>query len=307
MPNTDPPIVSLDQLAEARRIAEENAYCDIGFNFGTRGDNLEELEKAYPLVRALKVYLNPTTGNLMIEDPEKIRDVFASWPGQKPIMVHAEGREKVRLVIRQAATYSKRLYICHVSLVEQLEEIRYAKESGVQISAEVCPHYLIFTEEERSSLGPYGLMKPPLAGRADQNALWKAIEDGTIDIIATDHAPHSPKEKASDNPPFGVISEPAFSVLWREFRRRGFPVTKLVQMMSDRPKALFDIESDTDSFMMVDLEEEYTFDNSMVHSKAGISPYAGMKMLGRIHKVVLHGVEVVAEDQILDTPAGRLI
>lgn len=308
MPNTDPPIVSLDQLVEARDIAEANAYCDIGFNFGTDGENLSEFYKVYDQVRALKVYLNPTTGDLEIKEWTKLYEIFRAWPGEKPVMIHAEEAEKVKLAIALAGRFGKRIHISHVSTEAQVEVIREAKKLGFNVTAEVCPHHLVFTEDYLPRLGPYGLMKPPLATELDQDSLWRGLADGTIDIIATDHAPHTRQEKARLEPPFGVIGEPAFSVMWDEFHRRGWTLGSLLDKMSHRPSLIFGVKVDfPNPFMMVDLEEEYLFEESMVHSKAGYSPYVGRTVRGRIHQVVLHGVEVVRQGEVLDVKAGRLI
>lgn len=305
MPNTDPPILSLKQLEKARQIAEANAYCDIGFNFGTDGENFAEFDKVYDLVKALKVYLNPTTGDLEIKEWTKLYEIFRAWPGEKPVMVHAEEAEQVKLAIGLAGRFNKRVHICHVSSAGQVEEVREAKGLGFRVTAEVCPHHLIFTQDYLEKLGAYGLMKPPLGSLKDREEVWLGLEDGTIDIIATDHAPHTRDEKASDKPPFGVTGEQAFGLLWNivHWNRS---VEFLVDKMVTNPARIFDIKMDPRSYMMVDLDEEFIFDESMVHSKAGFSPYVGRRVRGRIHQVFLHGVEVVREGEIL-AREGRVI
>ena len=176
----------------------------------------------------------------------------------------------------------------------------------MKITAEACPHHLIFTETDLLRLGAYGIMKPPLGLPRDREALWEGIRDGTIDIIATDHAPHSLEEKAGASPPFGVIGEPTLPVVWAAFHQRRLSIEDLVRMMYQRPAEIFDIHTDPDSYMEVDLDETFEFKREMVQSKAGYSPYVGRRVRGRIHRIVLHGTEVMRDGKII-ARNGRVI
>ncbi len=298
MPNTDPPLINHSAIVQARKKAEGKIYCDVGFHFGTNGQNLEEFVKVYNLVKGLKVYLNPTTGNLQL-DKGSVDRAFLTWPPTTPILVHAEGAGLLKMVLELSSLYRQRLHVCHVSLKEEVEIIRKAKEAGQKVTAEVCPHHCIFTEDNLPKLGPYGKMKPPLGTTKDLEAVWRGIKDGTIDIIATDHAPHAPEEKASENPPFGVIGEGAFQLMWKLFYQVGLSTEDLVRMMSSRPAEIFNIKLDPNSYMEVDENDIFEFTREMIHSRAGRSPYEGLRIKGRIRRIVLHGREVAKDGEIL--------
>ncbi len=312
MPNTDPPLITPWQLDEARDSARDNIYCDVGFHFGTDCGftemTREYLRDSLINVHGLKVYLDPTTGDLQIKDLNQLDPVFFNWTADKPILIHAEDLEKLRLVISLAEKYRKRIHICHVSRAEQVEIIRKARRDlGIMcVTSEVCPHHLAFTSDDVSWLGPYGIMKPPLGTMRDKEALWQGLQDCTIDIIATDHAPHSKEEKTGSKPPFGVISEPVFPVLWKLFHDRGLKVDWITSRMFDLPADIFGVKKDSESYMEVDLGEEYGFTREMINSKAGRSPYEGMKVLGRIHRIFLHG-QLVAQDGEIVAKNGKLI
>ena len=308
MPNTDPPLLSRSGLVKARKLAEGRIHCDLGFHFGTNAHNPLEFPAVKDLVHGLKVYLNPTTGDLELKEPRDIERVFVTWEVNKPILVHAEGADLLEKVLALAEKYKRKLHVCHVSLEEEVKLIHKAKRDGIRVTAEATPHHLIFTEDDVSSLGSYGIMKPPLATRHDVEALWWGIKDSTIDIVATDHAPHSLEEKASDTPPFGVTCEPAFPVMWAQCSQRRVSIENLAFLMYFTPARIFGIQKGVDSEMEIDLDDEFTVEPWMIHSRAGHSPYVGRKARGRIRSITLHGTEVMRDGKILaDVRAGKVI
>lgn len=232
--------------------------------------------------------------------------IFQAWTVDKPILVHVEGAVLLKKVLRLASKHDRQLHVCHVSLAEEIIAIRQAKRDGQNVTAEVCPHHLIFTEDDLAHLGPYGLMLPPLGQLSDMEALWQGIRDGTVDIIATDHAPHSQEEKASASPPFGVIGEPAFSVMWKHFSEQGLPVEELTRLMRDNPARIFGVQTDPKSFMEVNLDDEFEVTRETIQSKAGRSPYEGMIVKGRIRKIYLHGTLVYEDGEFIGRK-GRVI
>ena len=307
MPNTDPPLVTAAAIGEARNRAKGRIYCDLGFYFGTQGYNTIDFYRVLPFVKGLKVYANTTTGNLHLSDSALVERVVEAWPVAKPILFHAEGAGLLESIFDLGFKHGKKIHICHVSLAEEVRVIKEAKERGLPVTAEVCPHHLLFTENDLPKLGGYGRMKPELATTRDLEALWEGVRTKIIDVIATDHAPHSEEEKASSNPPFGVIGEPTFPVVWKLFHDRGLTLNRLFEMMRYAPARIFDIQLPNLSEMYVDLDEEYTFERSAVLSKAGRSPYEGMEVRGRIRQVFLRGYEVVRDGQVIGPPRGEVI
>jgi dihydroorotase-like cyclic amidohydrolase len=298
MPNSNPPIMTYDELLRVRRMARDQACCDVGFYFGSLGENTLEFTHVAPFVHGIKVYLGVTTGGSPLSMDTTAR-IFTAWTIARPILVHVEEADVLNKVISLAAQHVRHLHVCHVNLAEEVSLIRQAKEQGVSITAEVCPHHLIFSENDLPDLGPYGIMKPPLGQPSDVEALWQGLEDGTIDMIATDHAPHSQEEKASSSPPFGVIGEPAFQVMWAEFHNRGLPIETLIRFMRERPAAIFGLRIDDSSHTEVELDATYRFEREMIPSRAGRSPYEGRQVRGRIRKVFLHGLEVMHDGDLI--------
>jgi len=306
MPNSNPPIMTYDELIDVRGKARDQIYCDVGFHFGSLGDNTQQFSHVWSYVHGLKLYLGQTTGGyqITINDAE---GVFTNWTADLPILVHAEGALLVKQILKLAGEYNQRVHICHVSLAEQVTAVRKAKHSGQLVTAEVCPHHLIFTQDdiEKRSLGGYGIMKPPLATSKDQESLWEALQDGAIDMIATDHAPHAQYEKEGDDPAFGVISEPTFSVLWTHFSERNLPIDLLTELTTNRPARIFGVLLDTGSTMEVDLDSSFVLKPKMIQSTAR-SPYTGKQLRGRIQKIYLHGTLVYENGEIIGRE-GRVI
>lgn len=304
MPNSCPPVMTQLELTEARKKAGEQSYCDVGFHFGSVGDNFTQFPHVWPLVYGLKVYLGETTGgyNVSVDTAEKI---FEAWIFDRPILVHAEGASSIKHMLRLAKRHGQRLHVCHVALAEEVDVIRKAKRSGQQVTAEVSPHHCIFTKNDLPQLGSYGIMKPPLGTGKDVEAIWSGIKNGVIDIIATDHAPHSTKDKELGA--FGVISEPAFSVMWKACSERRVSLDHLAFMMHFTPARIFSVPySHAESYMEVDLDDEFEVKKEMIQSKAGRSPYEGMKVRGRIRKIHLHGTLVYQDGEFL-AREGRVI
>ncbi|HYF97081.1 MAG TPA: amidohydrolase family protein, partial [Patescibacteria group bacterium] len=200
MPNNLEPIITEEKLDEKIAIAKQKAVCDIGFNFGTLGDNFNEFTKVQDKVMGLKIYLNVTTGNFII-DKNKLAEIYRAWESDKTIFLHAE-EDVSDLVLSTLRKYPKKTHICHISSREELEFVIKAKNEGLPITCGVTPHHLFLTESDLNKLGPFGIMKPYLKTQKDHDFLWNNLE--AIDIIESDHAPHTIEEKQANPPAFGV-------------------------------------------------------------------------------------------------------
>ena len=200
MPNNKIPITTLERLEEKKATAKKQTVCDIGFHFGSLGDNLAEFsakgrsssgrKTVEDLAIGLKLYLNETTGNFLI-DKQTLAKIFNAWNGG-PILLHAED-DAVSEVINLVEKTKKPAHFCHISTAKDLQQIIAAKEKNLPISCGVTPHHLFLTEHDTEVLGPYGRMKPPLRKQSDVAFLWKHID--AIDIVESDHAPHTKEEK----------------------------------------------------------------------------------------------------------------
>ena len=209
MPNNPTPTITKEKLEEKVTLSKQKAICDIGFHFGTNGKNIEEFKYAIesPNVFGLKIYCNHTTGEMLILDHELLEKVFSAWNSTKPILVHAEGEQMVT-ALSLADKYKRRIHVCHISQKIEVELVRKAKEQGQNVTAGVTPHHLYLTKEAIIRMKGYAMVKPPLGTDEDMKALWEGLKDGTIDIIESDHAPHTKEEKnpvdTNKNPAFGM-------------------------------------------------------------------------------------------------------
>ncbi|MBU1031320.1 amidohydrolase family protein, partial [Patescibacteria group bacterium] len=203
MPNNPISTITPEALQQKMDLAKERIYADVGFHFGASKESIQYFPEIKDKVYGLKVYMNQTTGDLLIENDEVLAEIFSSWPKNKPVIVHAEGDTLTR-AIALAKKYNNKLHVAHVSLASEIEQIKTAKEAGMNITCEVTPHHLFLTDEDVKRLGGFGMMKPPLASYEDQNALWQGITDEIIDMIGSDHAPHTKEEKQGEKPMYGV-------------------------------------------------------------------------------------------------------
>lgn len=214
-----------------------------------------------------------------------------------------------------------RLHICHLSTAGSVEVVRWAKARGVQVTAEVCPHHLILTEELARSYDPRYKVNPPLRRDEDVRALRAAIADGVIDIIATDHAPHPPESKECewDAAAFGMVGlESAFSIAVATLVRQGhISWAELEQLLSGRPAKIGRLQigaggnhpaaleaGQPADLVLVDPSGESTFTLERLHGRSHNSPYLGMELPGRVHTTIRHGYltldngSVVAADTV---------
>jgi len=298
MPNNPMPTITKERLDE-KIVLSEKALCDIGFHFGTNGRNTEEFEKVWdsPRVFGLKLYCNHTTGEMLVEDRELLEKVFSAWKSDKPILVHAEG-EQLAMALSLAQIHEKRLHVCHISQASEVEMVRRAKKNEQKVTAGVCPHHLYLTGEAREKMKGYAMMKPPLGTSADKEALWVGLNDGTIDIVETDHAPHTREEKEKDLPAFGVPGlETAVGLLFKAVKDGRIKKDDVVKLLYTNPKRIFNIPDQADTYTECDPEKAYVV-APPYETKCGWSPFEGMTLYGKPETVVIRGKKVMENGKI---------
>lgn len=197
-------------------------------------------------------------------------------------------------------------HICHVSAKESVRVIRDAKKAGINVTAEVTPHHLLMSEEDILSDNSLFKMNPPLRSKADQEALLEGLLDGTIDMIATDHAPHSDEEKQGSmiGSPFGIIgSETAFPLLYTNLvKTRRVTLDQLVEWLTSKPAEIFNMDigrlevgapADLACF---DLQNEKVISKEMLHSKSSNTPFIGWKIYGDTYFTIVDGQVIYQEE-----------
>lgn len=215
---------------------------------------------------------------------------YARKHGHKGICSESEWKEierDVKLAKKTGCAY----HVCHISTKESVEIIRQAKKDGVDVTCETAPHYLILNENDLQESGNFK-MNPPLRSKEDQEALIKGIQDGTIDMIATDHAPHSEEEKAKglEKSAMGIVGlETAFPLLYTRLVKTGIiSLEKLIELLNDNPRRRFGLKQE-DSWCLWDLNDHYVIDEKDFLSKGKASPFKGMEVYGRCLKTVCEG------------------
>lgn len=224
---------------------------------------------------------------------------YARMHGHRGISSASEYKQ-IERDLRLAEETGCAYHVCHISTKESVELIRQAKARGVDVTCETAPHYLVLCDEDMQEDGRFK-MNPPLRSREDKKALIEGIKDGTIDMIATDHAPHSAKEKGRglEKSLMGVVGlETAFPVLYTELVKKNIiTLDRLVELMSFKPKERFGIDTEND-FAVFDISEAYKIDPENFLSMGRATPFAGREVFGRCLLTVHNGKVVYkAEDR----------
>lgn len=309
MPNTPP--ATLTRAALNQKVSEfaSQALCDWAVYFGASPDgNWHEYADVSADVCGLKIYNNATTGDLLIEDQAVRQQHYQHWPEGKIIAVHAE-EETMLDILALVRQYRKPTHFCHVSTAKEVGYLRAAKAEGLPISIAVCPHHLFLTETDLPRLDSLGMMKPTLKTQADQDALWDALRDGLIDIVESDHAPHTLAEKSSDAPPYGVTGlQTTLPLLISAAQQGRLPLDRISLLVAENPRRIFGVKCPAETYCMVDLDARWVIEREHIVSLCGWSPFEGMAAAGRVCEVWIRGVKVFDGERILVTPGfGRNI
>lgn len=218
---------------------------------------------------------------------------YARMHGHRGISSASEYKQ-IERDLRLAEETGCAYHVCHISTKESVELIRQAKAHGVNVTCETAPHYLVLCDEDMQEDGRFK-MNPPLRSREDKEALIEGIKDGTIDMIATDHAPHSAEEKGRglEKSLMGVVGlETAFPVLYTELVTKNIiTLDRLVELMSFKPKERFGIDTNND-FAVFDISEAYKIDPEDFLSMGRATPFAGREVFGRC-LLTVHNEKVV--------------
>lgn len=218
---------------------------------------------------------------------------YARMHGHRGISSASEYKQ-IERDLRLAEETGCAYHVCHISTKESVELIRQAKAHGVNVTCETAPHYLVLCDEDMQEDGRFK-MNPPLRSREDKQALIEGIKDGTIDMIATDHAPHSAEEKGRglEKSLMGVVGlETAFPVLYTELVTKNIiTLDRLVELMSFKPKERFGIDTNND-FAVFDISEAYKIDPKDFLSMGRATPFAGREVFGRC-LLTVHGGKAV--------------
>lgn len=300
MPNTQPPITAGPALAAYQQAAQARARCDYGLYFGAGPDNVASAATFAPQVVGLKMYLDATFGDLKMDQLDRLVAHCANWPRESPLLAHAEGHH-VAAAILAAHLAGRSIHICHVSRKDEIELIRKAKERGLAVTCEACPHHLFLTLAECGLPPGYREVRPRLATQADVDALWENLD--VIDCFATDHAPHTRAEKESANPPPGFPGLETALGLWLTAVHAGrLTLDDVIARLHTNPRRLFNLPSQDDTSVDVDVDHEWTPRAENFFSRAAWTPFADWKLRGRVTRVTLRGQLAFDGEKVLAAP-----
>lgn len=286
-----------EKLADMEAMSDKVcAFSDDGRGVQNDGMMREAMAKAKRLGKIIAAHCedNSLLSGGYIHDGE-----YARMHGHRGISSASEYKQ-IERDLRLAEETGCAYHVCHISTKESVELIRQAKAHGVNVTCETAPHYLVLCDEDTQEDGRFK-MNPPLRSREDKQALIEGIKDGTIDMIATDHAPHSAKEKGRglEKSLMGVVGlETAFPVLYTELVMKNIiTFDRLVELMSFKPKERFGIDTNND-FAVFDISEAYKIDPEDFLSMGRATPFAGREVFGRC-LLTVHNEKVVykAEDR----------
>lgn len=341
MPNTAPSITDRERLDWKRGYLEGRAWCDVGLYVGASKKNIAELAalELQPNVCAVKVFAGSSTGDLLVEDDASLEAVMRS--GRRRICYHSEDEYRLQerkpqftsgmphrnhMVWRDvecAALGTRRLmalarrtgrpaHILHVSTAEELD---YLKDYRDVATVEVLLNHLTQTDEAYDRLGGYAVMNPPIRDRRHLEAAWAAVRDGTVDVVGSDHAPHSrsAKERPWPDCAAGLTGVQTIVPLMLDHVTSGrLPITRLVDLMCAGPARVYGVVGkgrlaagyDAD-FTLVDLKRQRRIEESWIVSPCGWTPFAGQVCTGWPVGTIVRGRVAMRDDAVLGTPQGR--
>jgi dihydroorotase len=302
MPNNPSmPTITFERLQEKIQLSEKKAICDIGFHYGTDGANTETFASVWgdAHVFGLKIYCNHTTGDLLVSDEAILDRVFRAWESAKPILVHAEG-DQLRITLALAKKYERRLHVCHISTLEELELVRRAKEHHDMVTAGVTPHHLFLKKADREKLAVFAEVKPQIEDDQTQLGLWEAIKNGVIDVVESDHAPHTREEKLRGTHCFGVPGlETTTGLLMRSVVDGKISFDDVVGLIYDKPKKIFGLPDQPQTFIELDPKKPYIVGSDGYETKCGWSPFDGWELYGKVEHVVIRDKEILKDGEII--------
>ncbi|MFH1536827.1 MAG: amidohydrolase family protein [Patescibacteria group bacterium] len=297
MPNNKPSITNKGVLEEKIRIVNKQKQDGFKsfFNLGASASHDPDLSCVDQVV-GLKVYHTETTGDLLVQDQERLEKIYETWP--KTIIVHSE---EIDTILELVKKYKKPTYFCHVSTKPEIEKLQKAKQEGLPVFIEVTPHHLLLNQDDLDEWGCFLHVKPPLKTKEDNKALWKAVRDGTVDVLASDHAPHLPEEKEGDNPPAGLPGVgQILPLMLNAVNENKLKLERLIELMHNNPIKIFGLTGLEGCGVAVDMKQDNIIEKKGLNTKCGWSPYEGRKLFGWPEFTILDKKVVKIEREDLD-------
>jgi len=332
MPNTKPQTLTQELLEEKFQLGDKKSIANFSFFMGASNNNLPEVLKTNPNhVGAIKIFMGSSTGDMLVDNKKVLEEIFKK--SDCLIAVHCEDEETIQknldeaknkfgedipiemhpkirsvdacyksssLAVELAKKHNTRLHVFHISTEKELQLFTNTKPlSEKRITAEVCIHHLYFNSNDYKTKGTHIKWNPAVKEKSDQDALLAALLDNRLDVIATDHAPHTIEEKNNkylQAPSGGPLVENALKVMLKFVKEKKITIEEVVEKMCHNPAICFQIEKRGfikekyyADLVLVDIEKEYEVTEGKILSKCGWSPFVGEKLNGQVEYTIVNG------------------
>lgn len=343
MPNTDPLTISAESLQDKLDRAEKRAWCDYAFFMGGCAENAADIAalEMLPGCCGVKIFMGSSTGSLLAAQDDVILSILKS--GTRRVALHAEDEDRlkarkyiaeashdvrdhphwrdeetalkaVQRAVRLARQAGRRIHLLHVTSAGEMDFLARHKDIA---TVEVTPQHLTLSAPEcYERIGTLAQMNPPVRDKRHQEALWRSVQNGTVDVIGSDHAPHTLEEKLKPYPasPSGMTGvQTMLPVMLDHVHKKNLSLERLVDLLAHGPQRIYQIAGkgrlaagyDAD-FAIVDLKKSRAITNKWIQSKCGWTPFDGMTVTGWVQGTVLRGKCAMWDDEILESPQGRV-
>ena len=342
MPNTKPQALTQKLLEDKFKIASNNSLANFSFFMGASNDNLDEILKTNPKnVGAIKIFMGSSTGNMLVDNKKVLEEIFSK--SKMPIAVHCEDEDTIKhnlsiaikkygkkipidehpkirsveacyksskLAVELAKKHNTRLHVFHISTEKELELFENNSELvNKKITAEVCIHHLYFDEDDYKSKGNLIKWNPAVKKSTDRKALLRALINNKIDVVATDHAPHTIEEKKKnylDAPSGGPLVQHALNVMLDFYQKGEISLEKIVEKMCHNPAICFNIqkrgfikEGYYADLVLIDLNKSWKVNKGNILYKCKWSPFEDKTFKGKVTHTLVNG-NIVYENGVFD-------
>ncbi len=347
MPNNNPPILTQELLEKKYKDGARKSMANFSFYMGSSNDNLEEILKTNPKnVCGIKVFMGSSTGNMLVDNPETLKGIFSKAPTlvathcedeatikkntaefkekhglDMPIRMHPLIRSaeacylSSSMAVRLAKENNTRLHVLHLTTAKEMELFdNKTPLKEKKITAEVCVHHLIFNDKDYDTYGTKIKWNPAVKTETDRKALLQALIDNKIDVIATDHAPHTAEEKDNnyfDAPSGGPLVQHSLVSMLEFYHRGELSLEQIVTKMCHAPADCFSLEKRGfikegyfADLVVVDIDNKWTADKSNVLYKVGWSPFDGKEFKSKVLKTFVNGSLVYNNGEFMEDFRG---
>lgn len=344
MPNTNPATTNKEAFKDKLSRISGRAWTHYAFYIGATPENIDELSELeqLPHCAGIKIFMGSSTGTLLIDKESNLEQILKS--GKKRVIVHSEDEERLvsrkqiaidadhprahniwrdpqtailatERLLRLARKTGRKIHVLHITTADEMIMLAANKDIA---SVEVLPQHLsLFAPDCYENLGTYAQMNPPIREKNHQDGLWSAVNNGTVDVLGSDHAPHSIEEKNKPYPssPSGMPGvQTILPLILTHFIDGKLPLSKAVELLTEGPRRVFNIKNkgrlakgfDAD-ISIIDLNKKWTFTEQDIVSRCGWSPFTGYEFKAKVESVYLNGKLAMQNDYLFGIPQGKAI